>query len=87
MKIWLKRYQVVSVCLSLVIVTLAFVIGSDGAHRGLFTVTTFFLGAVLYLLGSVREWLRNRMAVCALEGLLSVCMLVGAVMSLIQLVH
>ena len=42
MKIWLKRYQVVSVCLSLVIVTLAFVIGSDGAHRGLFTVTTFF---------------------------------------------
>ena len=68
MKLWLKRYQVVSICLSLMIVSLAFVIGSDGAY-----------GA-----GSMREWVRNRMAACVLQGMLAVCMLAGGIMSLVQ---
>ena len=54
MKLWLKRYQVVSICLSLMIVSLAFVIGSDGAYGEFFTVVAFFLGTVLYLAGSMR---------------------------------
>lgn len=86
MKLWLKRYQVMSICLSLMIVTLAFVIGSDGEHKEILMVLAFFLGAVLYFLGSVREWKRNRMTSCVLEGLLAVCMLAGSVMSLLWLV-
>lgn len=84
MKLWFKRYQVVSICLSLMIVSLAFVIGSDGAYGEFFTVVAFFLGTVLYLAGSMREWVRDRMAACVLQGMLAVCMLAGGIMSLVQ---
>lgn len=85
MKLWLKRYQIVSICLSLAIVSLAFVIGSEKEYRAVFTVIVFFLGTLLYLVGSVREWVRNRMTACVLEAVLAVCMLTGAVLSLVRL--
>lgn len=80
-----KNYQVVSIWLSLIILSLGFIIGSDRALRPVGVPLAFLAGALLYLTGSIREWSQNRMPMALLEVILFVCMLVGLVLSLLRL--
>ncbi len=80
-----KNYQVISIWLSLLIVSMGFIIGSDRALMGVGVPLTFFTGALLYLSGSIREWRQNRMPMVLFELLLFLCMLAGMVLSLLRL--
>lgn len=80
-----KNYRQFSIWLSLLILTLAFVTGSDRSGRAVFAAAAFFAGMLLYLLGSIREWMRNHMTAALVEALLAVCMLTGGFLSLLRL--
>lgn len=80
-----KNYRQLSIWLSLLILTLAFLTGSGGSGRAVFATAAFFAGMLLYLLGSIREWMKNRMTAALVEALLAVCMLTGGSLSLMRL--
>lgn len=84
-KFLVEKYRVVSVWLSLAVLALAFVIGSDEECRMIFVPLAFAVGAVMYAAGGVREWAINRMPACLVEVLLAVCMTIAAVLSLLYL--
>lgn len=77
----IEKYRMLSIWLSLLIITLAFVIGSDEKSRWLGIPAVFGLGALLYLLGGVREWARGRIPAVLAELLLAAFMLAGAILS------
>lgn len=85
MKWVVKNYQVVSIWLSLIILSLGFIIRSDRVLRSVGVPLAFLAGALLYLTGSIREWGQNRMPMALLEVILFACMLVGLVLSLLRL--
>lgn len=85
MKFLLKKYRVISICLSLAILTLAFVVGSDREWRAVCMTLAFFIGALLYGLGGVREWMLDRRFGSMVEIFLAVCMLIAMVLSLLYL--
>ena len=80
-----KNYRLFSIWLSLLILTLAFVTGSDRPVRAVCVTAAFFAGTLLYLLGGIREWMRNRVTAALIEMLLAVCMLTGGLLSLLRL--
>lgn len=85
MKFMEKYYRSVSAWLSLLIMVLAFTAGSDQSLRNMCVTAAFFAGMLLYLLGSIREWTRNRMTPALIEALLAVCMLTGGLLSLMRM--
>ena len=85
MKFLLERYQAVSTALSLCILSLGFVIAADTKSCGVCVCAAFLAGALMYFIGSLREWRKNRLAICLLEALLGVCMLAAAILSLLRL--
>lgn len=80
-----KRYRQLTICLSLLVLALAFVTGSDRSARAVCVTGAFFAGTLLYLLGSIREWMRSRVTAALIEALLAVCMLTGGILSLLRL--
>jgi len=85
MKFILKRYQTISIWLSLLIISLAFVIDSDRSARNVFVPIAFFAGMLLYMLGGIREWTQSRLTAALIEASLAVCMLIGGILSLFRL--
>lgn len=85
MKFLAEKYRVISIWLSLTILALAFVIGSDDENRAVCIFLAFAAGTLLYTAGAAREWMMNRMTACLIEGLLAVCMLTAAVLSLFRM--
>lgn len=85
MKFFREKYRVLSIWLSLIILALAFVIGSDQECRGICISLAFIFGTLLYSVGGAREWMLNRMTACLLETLLAICMLTAAILSLLRL--
>lgn len=84
MKFIAAKYRMLSIWLSLIIVSLAFVIGSDKPSRRICVPAAFLVGALMYLLGVIREWSRGRRAAVLIELLLMICMMTGAVLSIFQ---
>lgn len=80
-----KNYRLLSIWLSLLVLALAFVTGSDRPARAVCVTAAFFAGTLLYVLGSIREWMRNRVTAALIEMLLAVCMLTGGILSLLRL--
>ncbi len=80
-----KNYRMLSVWLSLLILTLGFVTGSDRSSRAVCVTAAFFAGTLLYVLGSIREWMKNRVTAALIEALLAVCMLTCGILSLLRL--
>lgn len=85
MKFFAEKYRVISIWLSLIVLALAFVIGSEQESRAICVFLVFVAGTLLYSVGAVREWMLNRMPACLIEALLAVCMLTSAVLSLLRL--
>ena len=85
MKSIAERYRPLSIWLSLLIISLAFVIGSDESSRWISIPAAFGLGALLYLLGGIREWSRGRVPAVLMELFLSALMLSGALLSFLYL--
>lgn len=85
MKFLKENYRVVSIWLSLIILVLGFLIGSDEGSRPVATVLIFLAGTLLYFAGSIHGWVRNRMMVCLIEAVLTAVMLTGALLSLLRL--
>lgn len=84
MKFIIKRYRIITIWLSLLIICFACVVGSDRPSRTICVPTAFILGMFLYLLGGIREWTRDHVTTALIELLLAVCMLIGAVLSLLR---
>ena len=84
MKHLIRKYRVIPIWLSLMIISLAFTIGSDRASREVCVPAAFFAGMLLYLLGGIKEWTRDKTTIAMVELFLSVCMLAGAVLSLLR---
>ena len=80
-----KKYQVISIWLSLVILTLAFIVGSDQSVQGIGVPFTFLAGMLLYLAGAVRDLVQSHMAAALIQMMISVCMLAGMTLSLLHL--
>lgn len=85
MKFLVEKYRVISIWLSLIILALAFVIGSDEERRAFCVFLAFVAGTFLYSVGGMREWMLNRMTACLVEVLLAICMLTAAFLSLLRL--
>lgn len=85
MKFFVEKYRVISIWLSLIVLALAFVIGSDDENRAVCVFLVFVVGTLLYSVGAAREWMLNRMTACLVEALLAVCMLTSAILSLLRL--
>ncbi len=85
MKFFPGKYRVISIWLSLMILTLAFIIGSEKAGREICVFLVFLLGGLLYSLGGVQKWMVNRMTACLVEALLAVCMMVAAFLTLLRI--
>lgn len=85
MKFFVEKYRVISIWLSLIVLALAFVIGSDEESRAVCVFLVFVVGTLLYLVGAAREWMLNRMTACLVEALLAICMLTSALLSLLRL--
>ena len=75
----------ISIWLSLIILTLAFIVGSDQSVRAVGIPFTFLAGMLLYLAGSVRDLVENHMAAALLQIVFAVCMLVGKILSFLHL--
>lgn len=84
MKYMIKKYRVLTIWLSLFIISIAFVVGSDRPSRGICVPAAFFAGTLLYLLGGIRAWAKDHVTTALVELLLSVCMLTGAVLTLLR---
>lgn len=80
-----KNYRMLSIWLCLLILALAFVTGSDKPARAVCVTAAFFAGTLMYILGSIREWMRNHVTAALVEALLAVCMLTGGLLSLLRL--
>lgn len=74
MKFLVRNYRPISITLSLFILALAFVVGSDEEWRNICVPVTFFLGFVMYGLGALRAWKCECRVKCAVEGALFLCM-------------
>lgn len=85
MKFFVEKYRVISIWLSLIVLALAFVIGSDDERRAICVFLVFVVGTLLYSVGAAREWMLNRMTGCLVEALLAICMLTSAILSLLRL--
>lgn len=85
MKFFAEKYRVISIWLSLIVLALAFVIGSNDERRAVCVFLVFAAGTLLYSVGAMREWAMNRMPACLVEGLLAVCMLTASILSLLRL--
>lgn len=85
MKFLLEKYRVISIWLSLIILALSFVIGSDEESRAFCVFLAFLTGTFLYAAGGAREWMLNRMTACLIEVILAVCMLTAAFLSLLRM--
>lgn len=85
MKFLMEKYRTISIWLSLVILALAFVIGSDKEWHSAGVPVVFTVGFVMYLTGSIREWKLGRMTACLIEALFAVWALVAAFLSVLRL--
>lgn len=85
MKFLLTKYRLISIWLSLFILAMAFVIGSDAGIRAVCIPFTFGAGTLLYAAGAVREWMLGWMTACLIEILFAICMLTGTFLSLLRL--
>lgn len=85
MKFFVEKYRVISIWLSLLILVLGFVIGSDEESRAVCIFLVFVAGTFLYSAGGIRDWVRNRMTACLIEVLLAICMLTAAILSLMRM--
>lgn len=85
MKFLMGRYRTISIWLSLVILALAFVIGSDEAWHAIGVPAVFSVGFIMYLAGSIREWKLGKMTACLVDALLAVWALVAAFLSVLRL--
>lgn len=85
MKFLLTKYRLISIWLSLFILALAFVIGSDSEVRTVCIPFALGAGTLLYAAGAVREWMLSRMTACLIETLFAVCMLTGTFLSILRL--
>lgn len=85
MKFLLKKYRIISVWLSLAVLTLAFVVGSDKEWRAVSMTLAFLAGFFLYGLGSIREWGLGRRVGSMVEIFLASCMLIALILSLLCL--
>lgn len=85
MKLLMERYRTISIWLSLVILALAFVIGSDKSWYPVGVPLVFLVGFLMYLLGGIREWKRGKTTAFLIEALLAVIALAAAVQSLFRL--
>lgn len=85
MKFFAEKYRVISIWLSLTVLALGFVIGSDDERRAVCVFLAFVVGTLLYSVGAAREWMLNRIPACLIEALLAVCMLTASILSLLRL--
>lgn len=85
MKFLLTKYRLISIWLSLFILAMAFVIGSDEEIRAVCVPLAFAAGTLLYAAGALREWMRSRMTACLIEVIFAVCMLTGTFLSILRL--
>lgn len=84
MRFLLDKFRVISICLSLFIITLGFIIASDKEMRAVGVPLIFLAGMLMYVLGSLYEQRKNRAAWIA-ELLLAVCMLAAAAAAVLRL--
>lgn len=84
MKFLLKKYRILSIWMSLGILTLAFVVGSDEEWRPICMTLAFLIGTFLYGFGGIREWMLGRRVGSMVELFLAVCMLIAVVLSLLS---
>ena len=85
MKFLVDKYRDISIWLSLLIITLGFILASDVRLRAAGVPLIFALGALLFALGSLYERSRNRVLAWIAELILSVCMLAAAAAAVLQL--
>ncbi|MBS6396929.1 MAG: hypothetical protein KH452_07235 [Clostridiales bacterium] len=85
MRFLLGKYRIIVIWMSLLILALAFLIGSDTGCCEAVMPLAFAAGTLIYVLGAVREWMQNRMFACMIEALLVIVMLTGLVLSLLRL--
>jgi len=85
MKFLLEKYRVLSIWMSLLILALAFVVGSDDEWRPVCAVLAFLIGGLMYGLGGIREWTRGHRISSMVETFLAVCMWIALVLSLLRL--
>ena len=85
MKFLLEKYRVISIWLSLLILTLSFVAGSDMEWRPVCAMLAFLAGAVMYGMGGAREWTTGRRTACMVEICLAVCMWLAFLLALLRL--
>lgn len=83
MKFLLKKYRIISIWMSLLILTLAFVAGSDQEWRPVSLTLAFLTGTFLYGLGGIREWMLDRRVSSMVEMALAFCMLIAVVLCLL----
>lgn len=85
MKFLLEKYRVLSIWLSLLILALAFVVGSDTEWRPFCVMLAFLAGAVMFGLGGIREWMLGHRIGSMTEAFLAACMWIASVLSLLRL--
>lgn len=85
MKFLLEKYRVISIWLSLLVLTLAFVVGSDMEWRPVCAMLAFLAGAVMYGIGGAREWIVGHRTAGMVEICLAVCMWLAALLALLRL--
>lgn len=85
MKFLLEKYRMFCIWLSLLILALAFIAGSDDEWRPFCVVLAFIAGAVMYGFGGIREWTLGHRVSSMVETFLAVCMWTAVVLSLLHL--
>lgn len=85
MKLLVEKYRTISVWLSLIVIALGFVIGSDDPRKSLCIPIAFLAGTIMYVTGGLREWMLGRRASALIHECLAVLMLVCMVLYLFQL--
>ncbi len=85
MKFGQEKYRIISIWMSLIIIALAFVAGSDDESRPIVLALAFALGTILYGVGGFFEWKRKQRIACAVESVLAVLMCAAAILSLFRM--
>lgn len=85
MRFLLNHYRTVIIWLSLIVLVLSFVAGSDDRWRLACVTAAFLAGACMYSIGGVRCWIQRKKIGSVVEMLLAVCMWMAFLFMLLYL--
>lgn len=85
MRFLLNHYRTLVIWLSVIVLALAFVAGSDDGWRLACVTAAFLAGACMYSIGGVRCWMQKKKIGSAVETLLAVCMWTAFILMLLYL--